>query len=148
MHVLKLPFEVDGFINIFMLTFMRVNSSSKLRYNSWTNFQLKICINLRQNISNDFKIWADFIDNERLSNIFSWWLEDILIFAVRSKGTIAFNKFPDFVSTKYAKLTSLVEGDPKARFSIATKPTCRGGRYFIPKIAPPCSWSSPYKAKC
>ena len=27
-------------------------------------------------------------------------------------------------------------GDPKAPFSIATTPRCRGGRYPIPRIAP------------
>ena len=31
---------------------------------------------------------------------------------------------------------TLVEGDPKARFSIATTPRCRGGRYSFPWIAP------------
>ena len=30
----------------------------------------------------------------------------------------------------------LVEGDPKAPFSIATTPKCRGGRYSNPMIAP------------
>ena len=34
------------------------------------------------------------------------------------------------------KLATIVEGDPKAPFSIATTPRCRGGRYFIPRIAP------------
>ena len=34
------------------------------------------------------------------------------------------------------KLVTLAEGDPKASFSIATKPRCRGGRYSIPWIAP------------
>ena len=33
------------------------------------------------------------------------------------------------------KLTTLVEGDPKASFSIATTPICRG-RYSFPRIAP------------
>ena len=33
------------------------------------------------------------------------------------------------------KLSTLVEGDPKAPFSIATTPWCRGGRYSIPWIA-------------
>ena len=37
--------------------------------------------------------------------------------------------------TKYdkVKLVTLVEGDPKAPFSIATTLRCRGGRYSIPK---------------
>ena len=34
------------------------------------------------------------------------------------------------------KLATLVEGDPKASFSIATTPRCRGGCYSIPWIAP------------
>ena len=32
------------------------------------------------------------------------------------------------------KLVTLVEGDPKAPFSIATTPRCRGGHYSIPWI--------------
>ena len=31
---------------------------------------------------------------------------------------------------------TLAEGDPKALFSIATIPWCRGGRYSFPWIAP------------
>ena len=31
---------------------------------------------------------------------------------------------------------NLIEGEPKAPFSIATTPRCRGGRYFIPSVAP------------
>ena len=34
------------------------------------------------------------------------------------------------------KLVTLVESDPKASFSIATTPRCRGGHYFFPWIAP------------
>ena len=34
------------------------------------------------------------------------------------------------------RLATIVEGDPKAPFSIATTPRCRGGRYSIPRIAP------------
>ena len=33
------------------------------------------------------------------------------------------------------KLATLVEGDPKAPFSIATTPKCRGRRHSIPWIA-------------
>ena len=36
---------------------------------------------------------------------------------------------------KKKKLATIVEGDPKAPFSIATTPRCRGGRYSIPWIA-------------
>ena len=34
------------------------------------------------------------------------------------------------------KLATLVEGDPKAPFSIATTPNCRREHYSIPRIAP------------
>ena len=34
------------------------------------------------------------------------------------------------------KLATVVEGGPKAPFSIATTPRCRGGRYSFPWIAP------------
>ena len=37
---------------------------------------------------------------------------------------------------KKVKLATLVKGDPKAPFSIATKLRCKGGCYSIPKIAP------------
>ena len=33
------------------------------------------------------------------------------------------------------KLVTIVKGDPKAPFSIATTPRCRGGRYSLPWIA-------------
>ena len=34
------------------------------------------------------------------------------------------------------KLATVVEGDPKAPFSIATTPRCRGRYYVFPWIAP------------
>ena len=46
------------------------------------------------------------------------------------------------------KLATLVKGDPKAPFSIATSPKCRGGCYSIRSIAPFYLWSSPYSAEC
>ena len=39
--------------------------------------------------------------------------------------------------SKLVKLATLVEGDPKTPFSIATTPRCGGGRYSFPWIAPP-----------
>ena len=46
------------------------------------------------------------------------------------------------------KLATVVEGDPKDPFSIATIPRCRGGSYSFPGIAPPYPWYVPYIAKC
>ena len=39
------------------------------------------------------------------------------------------------------KLATIVKGDPKAPFSIATTPRWRGGYYFFPWIAPLYHWS-------
>ena len=36
----------------------------------------------------------------------------------------------------YKLLVTVVKGDQKAPFSIATTPRCRGGRYSFPWIAP------------
>ena len=44
-------------------------------------------------------------------------------------------------------LATIVEGDPKAPFSIATTPRCRGG-HSIPWIAPLYPWTVPYNAEC
>ena len=41
-------------------------------------------------------------------------------------------------------MATWVKRDPKAPFSIATTPKCRGGRYSIPRIAPLYPWSSPF----
>ena len=45
-------------------------------------------------------------------------------------------------------MATLVEGDPKAPFSIATTPRCRGECYSISRIAPLYLWFSPYSAEC
>ena len=39
-----------------------------------------------------------------------------------------------------SKLATVVEGDPKAPFSIATTLRCKGGRYSFPRIFPLYSW--------
>ena len=39
------------------------------------------------------------------------------------------------------KLATLVVGDPKVPFPVATTPRCSGGRYSIPRIAPLYPWS-------
>ena len=49
---------------------------------------------------------------------------------------------------KKVKLETLVEGYPKAPFSIATTLRWREGHYSIPWIAPPYPWSLPYNAEC
>ena len=43
---------------------------------------------------------------------------------------------------------TVVEGDQKAPFSIATTPMCGGERYFFPWIAPLYPRYVPYIAEC
>ena len=45
-------------------------------------------------------------------------------------------------------MVTVVEGNQKAPFSIATTPRCRGGRYSFPWIAPLYPWYAPYNAVC
>ena len=52
------------------------------------------------------------------------------------------------IFNKYVKLATLVEGDPKALFSIATTLRYRGGCYSFPWIAPFYPWSLPCNAEC
>ena len=49
---------------------------------------------------------------------------------------------------KSVKLANIVEGDPKAPFSIATTPRCMGGHHSFPWFAPLYPWSLPYIAEC
>ena len=49
---------------------------------------------------------------------------------------------------KQVKLATVVEGDPKAPFSIAAASRCRGGRYSFLWIAPLYPWSVAYNAEC
>ena len=46
------------------------------------------------------------------------------------------------------KLATVIEGDSKAPFSVATSPRCKGGCYSFPWIAPLYPWSVPYNAEC
>ena len=49
---------------------------------------------------------------------------------------------------RHSKLATVVEGDQKAPFSIATTPRCRGGCYSFPWIAPLYPWYIPYITEC
>ena len=53
-----------------------------------------------------------------------------------------------YCSISKVKLATLVEGYPKAPFSIATTPKCRGGRNSISWISSLYPWSLPYNAEC
>ena len=49
---------------------------------------------------------------------------------------------------KKVKLVTLVEGDPKVPFSIATTPKCSEKRFSISWIVPHYPWSIPYNTEC
>ena len=53
-----------------------------------------------------------------------------------------------YILVSKVKLATVVKGDLKAPFSIATTPRCRGGHYSFPWIAPFYPWSLPYNAEC
>ena len=52
-----------------------------------------------------------------------------------------------YIPKNKVKLVTVVEGDQKAPFSIATTPRCRRGRYAFPRIAPLYPWRVPYIAE-
>ena len=52
------------------------------------------------------------------------------------------------LQTHKVKLVTVVEGYPKATFSIATTPKCKGERYSFPWIAPLYPWNVPDNAEC
>ena len=49
---------------------------------------------------------------------------------------------------KKVKLATVVEGNQKAPFSIATTPRCRGRSYSFPRIVPLYPWYVPCIAEC
>ena len=67
-------------------------------------------------------------------------LEDIIgeRHMMAHQGCLNSSKMKVDIHLSKVKLATLVEGggDRKAPFPIATIPRCRGGRYFIPWIAP------------
>ena len=71
----------------------------------------------------------------------------------RTRGSSLWNDFVHFDLvgsriSKVVKLATLVEGDSKALFSLATTPRCRGGHYSLSWIAALYPWSIPYNAEC
>ena len=67
------------------------------------------------------------------------------IHPISSEATLYVLEKSSFIF-KIFKLATVVEGGPKAPFSIATTPRCQGVWYSIPWIAPLYPWSIPYNA--
>ena len=87
-------------------------------------------------------------ESTRIANYFETYYTNLwtnLLFP-REITFMIFNVFIFFCRDDI-KLATLVEGNTKAPFSIATTPRCRGGRYSIPWIAPVYPWSLHYIAE-
>ena len=72
-----------------------------------------------------------------------------------SRGLISLQRYSQrfvvgfhYINNKSKKLATVVEGDEKAPFLLATTPRCRGGRYSFPWIAPLYPWYIPYITEC
>ena len=61
------------------------------------------------------------------------FLNDLQLLCLHTNG---FKYCYQTLISKVVNLATVVEGDPKAPFSIATTPSCRGGHYTFPWIAP------------
>ena len=55
-------------------------------------------------------------------------------FQVSFLSLIFHNIIDNFYALQVYKLATIIEGNPKAPFSIATTPMCRGGRYSFPGL--------------
>ena len=83
----------------------------------------------------------------KILNIFSQKLVDWLVkFCGRFHHCRLFNAKSIFIHI--VLLATVVEGDQKAPFSIATTQRCRGGRYSFPWVAPLYPTYIPYTAEC
>ena len=113
-----------------------------------------LCINNKNQLNypevgcKDWNVWKIILKN----TAFEYFAFHIYIYTPSDLLPSFSNKFIYIYIYIYicvcvkVKLATLVEGDPKAPFSIATTRRCRG-RYSIPYIAPLYPWSLPYSAK-
>ena len=93
-------------------------------------------------VMNDREKWRERVRDIRAGGTtwWSWWY------------TYIFRHFwfitSIFIIKLWVKLATVVEGNLKAPFSIATTPRCWKGCYSFPWIAPFYPWSLPYNAEC
>ena len=65
------------------------------------------------------------------------WLGEVISVRVQAMDQLVlFERNTNYYTRVKVKLTTVVEGDQKAPFSMATTPSCRGGRHSFPWIAP------------
>ena len=78
----------------------------------------------------------------------------MLTFVLKNFSLVIFYGISTFVGylmyffVSKVNLATVVEGDQKAPFSVASTPRCRGGCYTFPGISPLYPWYVPYIAEC
>ena len=100
-------------------------------------------------VMNDREEWRERVRDIRAGGMTSWWWNSFKIallinhdfssIVIKERVICIFVRIP--IAFRYkVKLSPLLEGDPKAPFSIATTPKCRRGHYSFPWIVPlyPC----------
>ena len=103
---------------------------------------------------NNRERWRERVRDIRAGGTTWWWwwwcivLHTKSIFSLKLFSSIRTVKHFVTSLTKQVRLLTVVEGDPKAPFSIATTPRRWGGPYSFPRIAPLYPWFLPYNAEC
>ena len=98
---------------------------------SVTQYLQKICK------SSDRKLWRISYTNLSMNSFWKFLTSWTLLVYTQLNGF----KYCYLSLISKVKLATIVEGDPKVPFSIATTPRCRGGRYSFPWIALLYPWS-------
>ena len=79
------------------------------------------------------EVWRERVRNIRADSVTWWWWYSFKIIHM------------EYIQVK---LVTVVEGDQKAPFSIASTPRCREGHYSFPWIDTLYPWYVPYIAEC
>ena len=96
---------------------------------------------------NDREKWRERVRDIRATRTTWWWWWYSIKCSYRTQICMQLYGFNHSYQSR-VKLATIVEGDPKAPFSIATTPRCRRGRYTFPWIAPLYPWYISYIAQC
>ena len=131
----------------------KVNEKSNLRVNFDDTLKADNPILLIASRGNEMTSWMvrNFISKEEnVLKIYKTLLRPYIEYSTQACAPLLRNRIWNIIMRLegiQSKVT-LVEGDLKAPFSLATTPRWKGGRYSIPWIAPLYSWSLPYNAEC
>ena len=117
------------------------------------SIHIYICIVFLKIILNTITQFQVFLTNTNNLQTVKWF--QVFLYNTNNLYTVIWFKITSkdkhlwtIRASSKVKLATVVEGDPKASFSIATTLRCRGGRNTFPWIALLYPWSSPYNAEC